>query len=210
MTKPTRPTTTAADTRAFERLAMPQRENLYGAAMRFTRDPAVAEDLVQDTLLRAFRFWNSFEQGSNIKAWLFTILRNTFINGYHKGQRRSAFSRDVASDMGSVGETASVAGSNASPPGPEEGLTAQHTHDNVRAALASLPQDYRDAVTLADLEGHSYKEIAAIMGCPIGTVMSRIYRGRGLLAEELHDHAQDLGFVGDAPARRVGSGARAR
>lgn len=187
--------TTQADQRAFERVVIPLRENLYGAAMRLTRDQTEAEDLVQDTLLRAFRFWDSFETGSNIKAWMFTILRNTFINGYHKRARRRDFDFEVKGCVASIGSAAAVAGSGSAPPGPEEGLTSQLSGEAVRRALATLPIDYRTAVTLADLEGRSYKEIAEVMECPIGTVMSRIYRGRNLLHAELHEHAQSLGIA---------------
>jgi RNA polymerase sigma-70 factor (ECF subfamily) len=185
----------------FDAVALPQRKNLYGAAMRLTRDQAEAEDLVQDTLVRAFRFWDSFQDGSNIKAWLFTILRNTFINGYHRAGRRHAFERDVALDMGSVGPESAVGCSGSAPPGPDAGLSAQTTREQIQRALEALPADYRTAVTLADLEGRSYKEIAETMGCPIGTVMSRIYRARGLLYGHLKEHAQSLGMVPEISAR---------
>lgn len=179
----------------FESLVLPLRENLYGSAMRLTRDPTEAEDLVQDTLIRAFRFWDSFQQGTNIKAWLFTILRNTFINGYHRRGRAARFRSGVEAEMRSLGPTAAVANSSSQPPGPEEAVETSATTDAVRDAVEQLPDAYRLAVTLCDLEGYSYKEIAEIMGCPIGTVMSRIYRGRGVLYRLLHDLAVDRGMV---------------
>lgn len=192
----------AAARREFEQTALPLINNLYGAAMRLTRDPAEAEDLVQDSMVRAFRFWNTFQQGTNIKAWMFTILRNTFINGYHRRNRTKNFQQDVNSQMRSLGPAVAVANSTSLPPGPEEAVSSEITQRHIREALDSLPPDYRMAVTLADLEGLSYKEIAEVMDCPIGTVMSRIYRGRKTLHKLLYDHAREIGVVqdGDPPA----------
>lgn len=192
----------AAARREFEATALPLINNLYGAAMRLTRDPAEAEDLVQDSMVRAFRFWSTFQQGTNIKAWMFTILRNTFINGYHRRGRRRDFQNDVSSQMRSLGPTVAVANSSSHPPGPEEAVSNELTQMRIREALESLPPDYRLAVTLADLEGLSYKEIAEVMDCPIGTVMSRIYRGRKILHKLLYEHAREIGMVveGDPPA----------
>jgi RNA polymerase sigma-70 factor (ECF subfamily) len=192
----------AAARREFEATALPLLNNLYGAAMRLTRDPAEAEDLVQDSMIRAFRFWSTFQQGTNIKAWMFTILRNTFINGYHRRGRKRDFQNDVNSQMRSLGPTVALANSSSQPPGPEEAVSAEITQMRIREALDSLPPDYRLAVTLADLEGLSYKEIADVMECPIGTVMSRIYRGRKILHKLLYDHAREIGMVdeNDPPA----------
>jgi RNA polymerase sigma-70 factor (ECF subfamily) len=192
----------AAARRQFEQTALPLLDNLYGAAMRLTRDPAEAEDLVQDSMVRAYRFWDSFKQGTNIKAWMFTILRNTFINGYHRRGRARSFHSDVNAQMRSLGPTVALANSTSQPPGPEEAVFTQITTTRIREALDSLPPDYRLAVTLADLEGLSYKEIAEVMDCPIGTVMSRIYRGRKILHKLLYDHAREIGMVedGDPPA----------
>ncbi|KIG13063.1 RNA polymerase sigma-54 factor RpoN [Enhygromyxa salina] len=191
----------AAARREFEQTALPLINNLYGAAMRLTRDPAEAEDLVQDAMVRAFRFWSSFQQGTNIKAWMFTILRNTFINGYHRRGRKRSFQNDVSAQVRSLGPAVAV-GNSTSPPGPEEAMASRITHARIREALESLPIDYRTAVTLADLEGLSYKEIADVMECPIGTVMSRIYRGRKILHKLLYDHALEIGMVDedDPPA----------
>jgi RNA polymerase sigma-70 factor (ECF subfamily) len=193
----------AAERREFEATVVPLYSNLYGAAMRLTRDPAEAEDLVQDTLVRAFRFWSTFEQGTNIKAWMFTILRNTFINGYHRRGRKRDFQSDVNHQMRSLGPTVALANSNSQPPGPDDAVSAEVTQMRIREALDSLPPDYRLAVTLADLEGLSYKEIANYMECPIGTVMSRIYRGRKILHKLLLDHAREIGMV-DETARSCG------
>lgn len=193
-----------ADRREFERTALPLLDNLYGAAMRLTRNPTEAEDLVQDTMVRAYRFWSSFKTGTNIKAWMFTILRNTFINGYHKKKRGRKFEQDVKAQMKPLGQRAATANSFSAPPGPAEAVEAAITRARILEALESLPEDYRVAVMLADLEGMAYKEIAEIMDCPIGTVMSRIYRGRKLLYKLLFDHALERGLVeapnGDQPA----------
>jgi RNA polymerase sigma-70 factor, ECF subfamily len=192
----------AAARREFEQAALPLLDNLYGAAIRLTRDPAEAEDLVQDAMVRAYRFWDTFKQGTNVKAWLFTILRNTFINGYHRRGRKRAFHNDVNAQMRSLGPTVAVAYSSSQPPGPDEAMSTRLTNARIREALDSLSPDHRLAVTLADLEGLSYKEIAEVMDCPIGTVMSRIYRGRKTLHKLLYDHAREIGMVedGDPPA----------
>lgn len=196
------PAMEAAARREFEQTALPLLNSLYGAAMRLTRDPAEAEDLVQDAMVRAYRFWSTFKQGTNVKAWLFTILRNTFINGYHRRGRKRTFHNEVNSQMRSLGPTVAVAYSSSQPPGPEEAMSSRITNARIREALDSLPPDYRMAVTLADLEGLSYKEIAEVADCPIGTVMSRIYRGRKILHKLLYDHAREIGIVeqGDPPA----------
>jgi len=200
----------AAARREFNATAMPLYDNLYGSAMRLTRDPDEAADLVQDTMIRAFRFWNTFQQGTNIKAWMFTILKNTFINGYHRRGRKRDFQNDMTSQMRSLGPTVAVANSNSRPPGPDEAVISEVTQLRIREALDSLPPDYRMAVTLADLEGLSYKEIAEVMDCPIGTVMSRIYRGRKILHRLLHDHALELGMDVDAPPEARASTRKAR
>jgi RNA polymerase sigma-70 factor (ECF subfamily) len=179
----------------FERTALPHLDNLYGAAMRYTRDPAMAEDLVQDTVVRAFRFWHSFKPGTSIRAWLFTILRNTFINGYHRQNKRSSFKRRVREEMTSSGASMALGGLRTERREIDADLDMQSTRAHIDAALETLPDDYRVAVTLADIDGMSYKEIAEVMDCPIGTVMSRIYRGRKRLHALLFDHASELGYV---------------
>jgi len=183
-------------------------DNLYGAALRLTRDPALAEDLVQDAMVRAYRFWDSFKPGTSVKAWLFTILRNTFINGYHKRNRARSFKTDVEQQMGSLGPNMALGQPGGEMPSPEEAVSATVTRARIMAALDSIPEDYRTAVMLADLEGMAYKEIADIMDCPIGTVMSRIYRGRRLLHKLLFDHAAEVGLVD--PDHEQPGGSRAR
>lgn len=179
----------------FENVALPQLDSLYGAALRLTRNPSEAEDLVQDTFVRAYRFWHTFKTGTSIKAWLFTILRNTFINRYHRGNRRRSARHDLEAQLKSLGTDAAVARTTQQLPGPESAVSQRITRDRINAALEAVPEDYRTAVMLADLEGMAYKEIAEIMDCPIGTVMSRIYRGRKLLAKLLKDHAVEMGLL---------------
>jgi RNA polymerase sigma-70 factor (ECF subfamily) len=181
--------------REFEQTALPLLDNMYGVALRMTRDRSDAEDLVQDAMVRAYRFWASFKPGTSIKAWMFTILRNTFINRYHRKNRQRSFSSDLSAQLSSLGQAAAVAAPDAGPPGPEEAVGAHATRSRILEALESLPDDYRLAVALADLQGMSYKEIAEIMECPIGTVMSRIHRGRRQLHELLYADAVDAGLV---------------
>lgn len=184
-------------------------DNLYGAALRLTRDQALAEDLVQDSMVRAYRFWDSFKPGTSVKAWLFTILRNTFINGYHKRNRARNFKADVEQQMGSLGSNMALGQPGGELPSPEEAVSATVTRARIMAALDSIPEDYRTAVMLADLEGMAYKEIAEIMDCPIGTVMSRIYRGRRLLHKLLFDHAAEVGLIDPDVESPGGSRAKA-
>ena len=189
---------------AFETTALPLLDNMYGVALRMTRNPSEAEDLVQDAMVRAYRFWSSFKPGTSIKAWMFTILRNTFINKYHRKNRRRSFTNDLQSQLNSLGQGAALASPNSEMPGPEEAASARLTRARIMEALESLPEDYRMAVTLADLQGLSYKEIAEVMDCPIGTVMSRIYRGRRQLHKLLYDHAVETGLVQDVQPEENG------
>jgi RNA polymerase sigma-70 factor (ECF subfamily) len=184
-----------ATRKEFEATALPQLDSIYGAALRLTRNPSEAEDLVQDTFVRAYRFWHTFKTGTSIKAWLFTILRNTFINRYHRNTRRRTARTDLEAQLSSLGTDAAIARPTQQVPGPEAATARRITRERIDAALELVPEDYRTAVILADLEGLAYKEIAEVMECPIGTVMSRIYRGRRLLHRLLHDHAVELGIV---------------
>ncbi len=178
----------------FNEEALPHLDSLYGAAMRYTRDPRDAEDLVQDTILTAYRFYDRFEPGSNCKAWLFKILTNTFINKYRRKVReREIREQLIDEDAPSlISEEARAASRD-----PERFLDAGLLSDDVRRALDAVPADYRMAVVLCDLEEFSYKEIAEIMDCPVGTVMSRLHRGRRLLQRALYAYAVEQGIVRD-------------
>ena len=189
------PVVESADERAarFERDALQYLDQLYGAAMRMTRNPADAEDLVQETYLKAFAAFASFTDGTNLKAWLFRILTNTYINIYRKKQRQPFQSGTDDLSDGQIHEAASHT-SRGLRSAEAEALDRLADTDVVEA-LAAVPEDFRMAVYLADVEGFSYKEIAEIMQTPVGTVMSRLHRGRKLLRELLEDYAIERGLI---------------
>ncbi len=175
--------------------------SLYSGAMRMTRNPADAEDLVQETYLKAYRAFGSFEEGTNLKAWLFRILTNTFINTYRAKQRRPNESDlDEVEDLYMYrrlgGLEAAMAGRSA-----EDELLERFTDDEVKAALEDLPEQFRVAVLLADVEGFSYKEIAEILDIPIGTVMSRLHRGRKGLERRLFGFAEEHNLLPKAQSQ---------
>jgi RNA polymerase sigma-70 factor (ECF subfamily) len=178
----------------FERQAMPHIDSLYGAAYRLTRNPRDAEDLVQDSLLRAYRFWDSFEQDSNCKAWLLRIVTNTFINEYQR-RKRSREILDAATAEQEATDGVLVHANAHDKMSPDRALLEASVSDDVQRALEALPEDFRTAVILCDMQGLSYKEIAEIMECPVGTVMSRLFRGRKLLAAGLREFALAEGYV---------------
>jgi len=185
----------------FEEAAMPFLDALYNTAYRMTRNAEDAEDLVQETYFKAYKNFDKFESGTNLKAWLFKIMKNTFINGYRKKQLappQSDFAEIEESFESQVSDEATGQIKN-----PEAELLENVLDEDVQRALDALPQDYRMVVLLADLEGFSYREISEILEIPQGTVMSRLYRGRRLLEDALLRYARGHGYLRDvaAPAK---------
>src|SRR5437879_2216543 len=188
--------------REFEGLSLEHLDALYSAGLRLTRNERDAEDLVQDTFLRAFRFFDKFERGTNMKAWLFKILTNTFINKYRRRvKERTVVERAAreASNERFVTREPTESSSN-----PEEYFFEKLLSDDVIRSIDVLPIDFRLVVILADLQEFSYKELAEILDCPVGTVMSRLYRGRKLLQKNLMSYAVEQGVLQAPRAMELG------
>jgi len=183
-----------ADVRAlFEEQALQYMDQLYAAAMRMTKNPADAADLVQETFVKAYTAFGQFTQGTNLKAWLYRIQTNTFINNYRKNQRNPYQGTIDDLEDWQLGGAESVTQSSSTRSAEAEAI--DHLPDSaVKDALQSIPEDFRLAVYFADVEGFSYQEIADIMKTPVGTVMSRLHRGRRMLREKLSDYARDRGI----------------
>src|SRR5438270_13814112 len=184
-----------ADRAQFTDLAMEFMPSLYSAALRMTRNPADAEDLVQETYLKAYRAFESFEEGTNLKAWLYRILTNTFINAYRAKKRRPDESDiDDIENLYLYRRLGGLEGA-ASGRSAEDVVLDQFTETEVKEAIEALPEQFRLAVLLGDVEGFSYKEIAEILQIPIGTVMSRLHRGRRALQKRLYEFGRQRGLV---------------
>jgi RNA polymerase sigma-70 factor (ECF subfamily) len=186
-----------ADQAAFAEQAMEHMPSLYNAALRMTRNPADAEDLVQETYLKAYRGFGGFQEGTNLKAWLYKILTNTFINTY-RARRRRPDESDIE-DVEDLYLYHRLGGLEAAATGRsvEDEVLERVTEAEVKDALESLPEQFRIAVLLGDVEGFSYKEIAEILDIPIGTVMSRLHRGRKALQKRLYDFGHERGLIGE-------------
>lgn len=196
----TAPVDTDDARREFEEQAIPFMDQLYAAAMRMTRNPADAADLVQETFVKAFGSWSSFTQGTNLKAWLYRILTNTYINIYRKKQREPYQGTiDELEDwqLGGAESTTATLGRSA-----EAEAIDRMPASVVKDALQQVPEDFRLAVYFADVEGFAYQEIAEIMKTPIGTVMSRLHRGRRMLRELLADYAAERGIAGAGTGKK--------
>lgn len=184
---------------AFYEEAVPHLDSLYATALRLTKNEHAAEDLVQETMLKAFRYFDKYEKGTNCKAWLFKIMTNTFINRYRKKQKRQEFLVDE--DFRPLQERAEAPERNPfiDEIDAEGEMYFKLFGDEVKKALEDIPVDFRMVVLLADLQDFAYKEIAEIMECPIGTVMSRLYRGRRMLRERLQGYALEQGVISPEP-----------
>lgn len=196
----------------FERDAIVFMDQLYAAALRYTKNPEDARDLLQDTYLKAFNSFHQFEEGTNLRAWLYRVLTTTFINSYRKDQRRPQLASGELEDwqLAQAQSHTSDLGKSA------EAEALENLPDSdIKRALQEIPEEFRIAVYLADVEGFSYKEIAEIVNVPAGTVMSRLHRGRKLLREKLADYAKELGYstakksVDNKSAKKSGKGEKA-
>lgn len=175
--------------RLFEEQAMPLTDRLFGAAMRYTRDPVDAQDLVQEAMVKAYRSFHQFQQGTNLRAWLYRVLHTTYLSMYRKKQRRPQ--ENLTDEWGDHTLYDTLGTSDSA----EQEVLEGFTDEVVKDALAALPEQFRMAVYLADVEGFAYKEIAEIMDSPMGTVMSRIHRGRKGLQQALENHALERGLI---------------
>ena len=183
----------------FEEQALPFADQLYAAAMRMTRNPSDAADLVQETFVKAFQAFAQFQQGTNLKAWLYRIQTNTFINNYRKNQRNPYQGTIDDLEDWQLGGAESMTQSTSTRSAEAEAI--DHLPDSaVKDALQAIPEDFRLAVYFADVEGFSYQEIADIMKTPVGTVMSRLHRGRRMLRESLSEYARDRGIIAPTPS----------
>ncbi|MEE8408364.1 MAG: sigma-70 family RNA polymerase sigma factor [Myxococcota bacterium] len=185
------------DLEEFENLIETHLDGLYRVALRYTRNPSAAEDLVHDTVVRALRFRERFEPGTNFKAWSYTILTNTFIHRYRRQKREREVLEGASRD--DVERQLRSEESRQAAQRPEHAYLDHLLSDEVASALDSLPDDYRNVITLCDLEGLSYKEIADVLDCPVGTIMSRLYRGRRILERKLLAVAVERGIVKSEP-----------
>ena len=180
----------------FEAEAFPHKDILYNFALRTTGNADDAKDLLQETFMKAFRFWDKYEKGTNIRAWLFRIMKNSYINRYRKVTREPGMVDydDVENFYDSVRDNSTDSNDL------QKRLYSNMLSDEVTSALQSLPEDFRTVLILCDIEQLTYEEISDFLNCPIGTVRSRLHRGRKMLEEKLHDYALELGIIAEEPA----------
>jgi RNA polymerase sigma-70 factor (ECF subfamily) len=187
----TSPPKIAEKHKEFEREALPHMDLLYNFALRMTNNRADADDLLQDTYLKAFRFWDKYEQGTNIRAWLFRIMKNSYINLYRKSSKEpDTVDYDDVKDFYN-----SIRDDSAESNDLQESVFGNLLDDEVAQAIAELPDDFRTVVILCDIEGLPYEEIAEFVDCPLGTVRSRLHRGRKLLRQRLTEYARNRGYA---------------
>ena len=176
----------------FEKEAIPHMDILYNYALRMTGNADDARDLLQETFLKAYRFWDKYEKGTNVRAWLFRIMKNTYINLY-----RQAVKEPDTVDYNDIQNYHNIIRENSADANDlQEKLFGHLLDDNVTEALESLPEEFRTVVILCDIEGLTYEEIAEFVECPVGTVRSRLHRGRKLLYAKLFEYAKKRGFIG--------------
>lgn len=175
----------------FEQEAMPHMDALYNFALRMTGDPEDADDLVQETYLKAFKFFDKFEKGTNCKAWMFRILKNSFINDYRKTSKEP--DKVDYDDIQNFYET--IKSSDVKTQHVQEDVFSQLLDDDISKAITNLPEDFRTVIILSDIEGFTYEEIADFVDCPVGTVRSRLHRARKMLYASLYDYAKDKGYI---------------
>ncbi|MCL4449211.1 MAG: sigma-70 family RNA polymerase sigma factor [Actinobacteria bacterium] len=187
-----------ADPAQFTDLAMGYMSSLYSSALRMTRNAADAEDLLQDTYLKAYRAFSDFEVGTNLRAWLYKILINTFINSYRYNKRHPEFATDIE-EIENLYFYKKIAGvkTEHENKSAEDEVLERFTDQDIKTAVESLPEQFRIVFLLADIEGFSYREISEIMEIPPGTVMSRLWRGRKLLQKALHKYGVQQGYIKD-------------
>lgn len=175
----------------FERQAVPHMDALYNYAVKMTGDSDDASDLIQETYLKAFRFWDKFEQGTNCKAWLFRIMKNTFINSYRKNKKEP----DKVDYEEIENFYENIKPSSTDSAHLEKDIYDNLLDDELSSAISSLPEDFRTVIILCDIEGYTYDEIADFVDVPVGTVRSRLHRARKMLFTKLHKYASDKGYV---------------
>ncbi len=183
----------------FDAGELPFRDQLYKTALRLTRNSEDAEDLLQETFMKAYRHYNSFQPGTNLKAWLFKILKNTFINEYRR--RKQVPPQVEFGELEETFESALLPQQNRGLKTPEDEIMEASLDSEVKRAIATLPHNYKVVVLLADIEGYAYKEIAGILAIPVGTVMSRLYRGRRLLEKALLSFGVRYNYLRQRPHR---------
>jgi RNA polymerase sigma-70 factor (ECF subfamily) len=183
----------------FNSAELPYYNQLYKTALRMTRSVADTEDLIQETYLKAYRYYQGFEEGTNLKAWLFRIMKNNFINTYRK--KRATPQHLELDELRDAGDELSAAELRLGEMGPEAKVVAEEMDIDIANAVNSLPHDYKMALLLVDIQGHTYQEVADILAVPVGTVMSRLYRGRAKIEKALLTFGKEKNYISSAPEK---------